>query len=340
MKKIYIVTGANGFLGNNIVRRLIKANDENTAEIRALVLPGDKIHSLDGVKCRLFYGDVTRKDSLNEIFSTSDNTELCVIHCAAVVYIKSKYNPTMYDVNVGGTKNIIDMTLEKNARLVYVSSVHAITELKNGATMTESCDFDEAKVEGQYAKNKAEMAKYFLEMTEKQGLNAVMVHPSGIIGPGDYGSSHMTQLITDFANGRLKACVKGGYDFVDVRDVADGIIRACTDGKTGECYILSNRFITVKELLDTISETMHTQKIKAVLPMWFAKLFAPLAELYYAILRQPPLFTRYSLYTLCSNARFSSEKAKRELGYKTRDFTETIADTVNWLKEQGRIKTD
>ncbi len=340
MKKIYIVTGANGFLGNNIVRRLIKAADKNTAEIRALVLPGDKIHSLDGVKCTIYQGDVTRKDSLSEIFSTPDDTELYVIHCAAVVYIKSKYNPVMYDVNVNGTKNVIDLTLEKNARLVYVSSVHAITELKKGETMTESDDFDPVTVEGQYAKNKAEMAKYFLEATAKRGLNAVMVHPSGIIGPGDYGSSHTTQLIVDFANGRLKACVKGGYDFVDVRDVADGIIKACEAGRAGECYILSNRFITVKELLDTISEVMETKKIKTVLPMWFAKMFAPLAEIYYAILRQPPLFTRYSLYTLCSNASFSSEKAKRELGYKTRDFTETIADTVDWLKEQGRIKTD
>ncbi len=338
MKKIYIVTGANGFLGNNIVRRLLKA--DCTAEIRALVLPGDKIHSLDGVKCRLFYGDVTRKDSLREIFSTDELTELCVIHCAAVVYIKSKYNPVMYDVNVGGTKNIIDLTLEKNARLVYVSSVHAITELKNGKTMTEIRDFDAHKVEGQYAKNKAEMAKYFLEATEKRGLNAVMVHPSGIIGPGDYGSSHMTQLITDFAGGKLKACVKGGYDFVDVRDVADGIIKAAERGRTGECYILSNRYITVKELLDTISETMGTKKIKTVLPMWLAKAFAPLAELYNAARHQPPLFTRYSLYTLCSNANFSSEKAKRELGYTNRDLKETVADTVSWLKEQGRIKTD
>ncbi len=338
MKKTYIVTGANGFLGNNIVRRLLKA--DCTAEIRALVLPGDKIHSLDGVKCRLFYGDVTRKDSLREIFTTDEQTELYVIHCAAVVYIKSKYNPVMYDVNVGGTKNIIDMTLEKNARLVYVSSVHAITELKNGKTMTESYDFDAGKVEGQYAKNKAEMAKYFLEATESRGLNAVMVHPSGIIGPGDYGRSHMTQLIVDFANGRLKACVRGGYDFVDVRDVADGIIKACEKGKTGECYILSNRFITVKELLDTISETMNTEKIKTVLPMWLAKLFAPLAEMYYAALHQPPLFTRYSLYTLCSNANFSSEKARRELGYTNRDLKETIADTVNWLKGQGRIKNE
>ncbi len=338
MKKIYIVTGANGFLGNNVVRRLLKATDESETEIRALFLPGDKINALDGVNCRLFYGDVTRKDSLSDIFTTDEQSGLIIIHCAAVVYIKSKYNPVMYDVNVNGTKNIIELSLEKNARLVYVSSVHAITELDNGRTQTEIRDFDPDRVVGQYAKNKVEMAKYFLEAAEKRGLNATKVHPSGIIGPGDYGRSHMTQLITDFAQGKLKVCVKGGYDFVDVRDVADGIIQAAKVGERGGCYILSNKYTTVKELLDIISEVAGRPKIKTVLPMWLAKAFAPLAEMYYAARRQPPLFTRYSLYTLCSNANFSNEKAKRELGFTNRDLKETISDTVNWLREQGRIK--
>lgn len=141
----------------------------------------------------------------------------------------------------------------------------------------------------------------------------------------------------DFANGRLTACVRGGYDFVDVRDVADGTINACFKGRKGECYILTNCYVEIKELLDIISDIRNAKGIKHILPMWLAKFTAPLSEIYYSILKQPPLYTKYSLYTLDSNSNFSNEKAKKELGYKNRDLRETISDTIKWLKEEGKI---
>ena len=236
MGKVYIVTGANGFLGNNIIRKLIKNGEK---EIRALVMPGDKVNALQGLDCKIYNGDVTKKETLNTIFDVSEDAELYVIHCAAIVYIKSKYNPQVYNVNVNGTKNIIEKVLEKNAKLLYISSVHAITEKPNNEVMTEIDKFEPEKVKGQYAKTKAEIANYVLQMVREKNLNACIIHPSGIIGPNDFGNSHTTQMIVDFAKGKLKLYVKGGYDFVDVRDVADGIINACYRGKKGECYILS-----------------------------------------------------------------------------------------------------
>ena len=157
-----------------------------------------------------------------------------------------------------------------------------------------------------------------------------------MLGPYDFGHSHLTQLVLDFCSGKLTACVKGGYDFADVRDVADGILSAAERGRTGECYILSNRYVEIRELLDAISEVRGTKKIRVVLPMWIAKATAPLSEVYYAIRKQPPLYTRYSLYTLCTNAHFTNEKAKKELGFSNRPLSETVADTVRWLEEQGR----
>ena len=334
LKRIYIVTGANGFLGNNVVRRLLQ---EEQNEVRALVLPDDELNSLNGLNCKIYYGDVTNKETLKEIFTINEKAEVYVIHCAAIVSIKSKHDSKMYEVNFGGTKNIIDNVLKINAKLVYVSSVHAIEEKENNEVITETTDFNPDKVEGMYAKTKAETAKYFFEMIKNKNLNAFIVHPSGIIGPNDFGHTHLTQLIIDFANGKLTACVKGGYDFVDVRDVADGIAKACYKGKKGEAYILSNKYVEIKQLLDIISEVNNTKKIKTILPIWFAKLTAPLSELYYAILKQPPLYTRYSLYTLTSNSNFSNEKAKKELGYTNRELKETIFDTIKWLKENGRI---
>ena len=127
MKEIYIVTGANGFLGNNIVKKLVEQN----LEVRALILPEDEPKALEGLNCSIYRGDVTKKETLEDIFDVENDTNLYVIHCAAIVYIKSKYNPKVMEVNYNGTKNIIDKVLEKNAKMVYVSSVHAITEKPN-----------------------------------------------------------------------------------------------------------------------------------------------------------------------------------------------------------------
>ena len=261
MEKIYIITGANGFLGNNIIRKLEK-NVEN--EIRAFVLNGESIESLKNLRCKIYYGDVTKKESLTSIFENIDGKEVFVIHCAAIVYIKSKYNPLVYNVNVNGTKNIIDKVLDINAKLVYISSVHVIPEKNNDSILSEIKNFNPDNVVGLYAKTKAIAAKCVMDAVKKKNLNACIIHPSGIIGPYDFGNSHLTQLVKKIINGQLFACVKGGYDFVDVRDVADGVISASEKNNRGECYILSNRYVTIKELADVICDIIGRKKIKIV----------------------------------------------------------------------------
>ena len=328
MNKIYIITGANGFLGNNIIRKL---EQEKNSEIRAFVLKGESVKSLENLKCKIYYGDITKKETLASVFENTDGKEVFVIHCAGIVYIKSKYNPLVYNVNVNGTKNIIDKVLNINAKLVYISSVHAIPEC-NGV-ITETVDFDPNRVEGLYAKTKAEAAKYVMDAVKNKNLNACIIHPSGIIGPNDYGNSHLTELVKEVASGKLFACVKGGYDFVDVRDVADGVINACNKNTKGECYILSNKYITIKELSDIICDCVKRKKINIVLPIWIAKIFALFFEIYYNLKKQTPLFTKYSLYTLSSNANFSNKKAKEELNFKNRDMIDTIKDTIKWINQ-------
>ena len=193
------------------------------------------------MKCSIYYGDVTKADTLNSIFDGCDGAEIFVIHCAAVVYIKSKYNPRVYDVNVNGTKNIVDKVLEYNAKLIYVSSVHAIPEKSNGDLISEVSIFNPDDVVGLYAKTKAEVARYVMDSVKYKGLNACIVHPSGILGPYDFSNSHLTVLVREIVRGKLPVCVKGGYDFVDVRDVAKGIILACDVVGKKElrlCYLL------------------------------------------------------------------------------------------------------
>lgn len=328
MKRIYIVTGASGFLGNNIIRML--EHDDN-AEVRAFVLNGESISSLNNLKCNIYYGDVTKADTLNSIFEGSGGAEIFVIHCAAVVYIKSKYNSRVYDVNVNGTKNIVDKVLEYNAKLIYVSSVHAIPEKSDGDLISEVSIFNPDDVVGLYAKTKAEAARYVMDSVKDKGLKACIVHPSGILGPYDFSNSHLTALVSEIVRGKLPMCVKGGYDFVDVRDVAKGIIMACDKGKKGECYIMSGEFVSIKKLADLVCDVVGRKRIKVVLPIMIARIVAPFYEMYYNVKGKTPLFTKYSLYTLSSNSNFSNEKAKRDLGFVTRDITDTVKDMVMWI---------
>lgn len=334
MKRIYLVTGATGHLGMTICKKLVA----NGKSVRALVLNGDKFKAYLPSQTEIFCGDVTDYGSILDAFSFGINEELCVIHCAGIVSISSGTNKTLRDVNIRGTANVIRACKEKKvSKMVYVSSVHAIAEPKNYGTIVETDFFDSQKVKGGYAKTKAEATRTVLEEA-KSGAPFVVVHPSGIIGPNDYGKGHLTQLILDYCSGSLKACVRGGYDFVDVRDVADGILNASEKAESGECFILSGHYATIEEVLNILHEITGEKRIKTVLPHWFVKALAPLCELYYKARKKPPLFTSYSMYTLSANSAFSNEKAKEKLGFDSRPLRETLWDTVGWLREQKRIK--
>ncbi len=331
MGVIFLVTGAAGHLGSVVVSKLVARGER----VRALVLPGEK-HPPEN--CEVFCGDVCDRESIKPFFEVPEGDEAIVIHAAGIVSIASKIPPALYNVNVCGTRNVVSLCEEKRVKkLVYVSSVHAIPEKPKGEVITETAHFDPALVNGAYAKTKAEATQLVLDAAAR-GLNASVVHPSGISGPYDNGRGHLTTLVMDYCHHTLTSGLNGGYDFVDVRDVADGIIECCERGERGKCYILSNGYYTIPQIFDILHDVTGEKLVKRMLPLWFVNLVAPLAEAYYKLLRQPPLFTKYSIYTLGANALFSHEKASRELGYATHyTLRETIEDTVKWLRAQGRL---
>lgn len=339
MDKIYLITGACGHLGNTILRQLSKAGQE----ARGLILPGQAPR--ENPRIRYFTGDVREKDSLRPFFSGLENRDVYVIHTAGIVDISEEVSPLLYEVNVNGTRNIINLCREYGVkRLVYVSSVHAIPEKEEEMTQNEIHAFSPDVVKGGYAKTKAEATQLVLDAA-MSGLDAVVVQPSGILGPYDRSGNHLVQLVTDYLRGRLPACVRGGYDFVDVRDVADGCLRAALRGKTGECYILSNRRYEIKDVLHMVQKAYGGRRLP-VLPLWMAKACVPFIRLDAKRKKRRPLFTRYSLYTLSSNSNFSHDKATAELGYRPRDLFTTVRDTVRWSlseipfqKKEHRHKT-
>lgn len=329
MRRVYIITGANGHLGNTLIRILRKTE----VEIRGLLLPTE--HRKERENIHYFHGDVRDTDTLSSLFEGLSDAEVIVIHTAGIIDIAGTVSSQMYAVNVEGTRNIVKLCQEYGVkRLVYVSSVHAIPE-KRWSVQREVHHFSPEEVVGGYAKTKAEATQLVLDAVSK-GLDAVVVHPSGIIGPYDSSGNHLVQMITDYIRGKLPACVRGGYDLVDVRDVAAGCIAAAEKGRTGECYILSNRHYEIREVLGMVREYGGGRRLPT-LPIWMAKAAAPLLGWIAKKRHRRPLYTRYSLYTLHSNDKFSHEKASRELGYHPRDLVQTIQDTIRW--ERGRRMT-
>ncbi len=327
MKRLYIITGANGHLAGTIIRYL-RGTD---CAIRGLILPSESAD--DDRQVTYYKGDVTKQETLAALFSGAGQYETIVIHAAGLISISDTVTPQLYQVNVEGTRNVIALCRRHHVkRLVYVSSVHAIPETDAQATIEEVSAFSQSLVTGAYAATKAEATQAVMDAV-KGGLDAVIVHPSGIIGPYDSGTNHIVQLIKMYLSGRLPAGVTGGYDFVDVRDVAKGCIAAADRGKTGSCYILSNRYFSIREILDCVRKTVGG-RAKVCLPIRLARAMTPFFEWSAKITHTRPLFTRYALYTLRSGGHFSHDRATSELGYHPRDMRETIAATVAWLRGQ------
>ena len=325
--KTYLVTGACGHLGGTLVRLL----ERTGAQVRGLRLPSEQAR--DRAHVTYYPGDVRDRDSLRPLFRGLAGREVVVFHTAAIVDISGEVTPQMRDVNVNGTKNILALCREYGVkRLVYVSSVHAIPEKDGYAVLREVDRFSPRQVTGGYAKTKAEATQAVLDAAA-QGLDAVVVHPSGILGPFDGAENHLVQLVKEYAGGKLPACVKGGYDFVDVRDVAAGCLAAAEKGRSGQCYILSNRHYEVQEVLAMAKTLCHGRRLP-VLPMWMAQAAEPLLGWVAKVKKQRPLYTKYSLYTLRSNDRFDHGKATAELGYRPRDLRQTVRDTLRWLAKK------
>jgi len=330
----YLITGAAGHLGNTLAKRLV----EDGQRVRGLIQPQESDSPALPREMEVVTGNILDPASMEPLFQHEPDEPITVIHNAGLVSIATKYQQNVYDVNVTGTKNILRLCRQNGAvKLVYVSSVHAIPELPMGQIITETKQFDPDKVNGCYAKTKAAATACVLTAGAKD-MDVCIIHPSGLCGPNDYGRGHITQLLIDYCRHSLTSGVAtGGYDFVDVRDVAAGIAACCDRGRAGETYILSGHYISVRELLELFHEVTGLRPVHSFLPMWFAKSTAGLSERYYKMLKQPPLYTPYSMYTLTSNAAFSHEKADTELVYSSRPLRETVRDTYDWLQKTGRI---
>jgi dihydroflavonol-4-reductase len=326
---MWLVTGATGHIGNVLVRELLARGEK----VRALILPTESRESLKGLDVETVEGDVLDLDS---VFASLRGIR-GIFHLAGIISIMPGPNPLVRRVNIEGTKNILRAAKEKRIqKLVYTSSIHAIRRVEAGV-IDENVPFDADNPYGEYDRSKAEATLEVLNAA-RSGLDAVVACPTGVIGPYDFRGSMMGDVIRTAAEQKPTLYVDGAYDFVDVRDVANGLIAAAEKGKSGESYILSGQRISVRYLLETVREITDGHFFQMKIPFNLAEFAARFTPWYYHTTRATPRFTPYSLEVLKSNSHISHAKATRELGYRPRRLYESIADAVQWFLESRALR--
>ena len=326
-----LVTGGTGHLGNVLVRELLAQGQQ----VRVLVLPGEDCRAIQNLPIEQVEGDITRPETLLPALEGISN----VYHMAALVSIISGQENLLNKINVLGTQNMLDAAKQAHIqRFIYTSSIHALARPPKGVTINESLPFDPDNPAGAYDRSKAE-ASILVQQAVREGLDAVIVCPTGVVGPYDYRRSEMGEMILEWMSSRVSLLIEGFFDFVDVRDVARGHILACENGKPGETYILGGERIHVEKIRDIVKEISQAYSPVIKIPYRLALFATNFTQLYYDLSKTRPRFTRYSLETLISNSMISSEKARKELGYRARSLQESLHDTVNWwFENRGRIK--
>lgn len=320
-----VMTGATGHVGYALLLELIKDGQKPTILIRK------DISIFDGLECEKVIGDVTDPDSLVKAFEGAD----VVYHSAGIIELKPGNEDLVYNVNVTGTKNVVEACKKCGVKkLVYMSSVDTYPPLPNGEMMTELSHYDPDILEGTYAKTKAEATQFVIDANGTDGLETVIIQPSACIGPYDFKVSSIGEMVRMIIKGNFPVTLTfGKYNFVDVRDVAQAAVAASKKGRPGECYLICGDAITVAEFIEITVKALGKKVPKIKLHKWLADLSAPIMEVYYKVTDTTPLFTRYSIRKLVSNCNFSNAKARAELDYNPMTVEKSIKDMADWIKD-------
>ena len=243
---IIAVTGASGHLGANLVRRLLR----NGHRVKAII--HHSTTGIDNLPVEQIHADVLNVESLEQAFSEVD----IVIHLAAKISIVPWERRRVEEINVAGVRNIVSACVSKSVkRVIHISSIHAYEQQPLNKALDESCPFVDFSKSMTYECSKAR-GELIIKEAVKTGLNAVIIVPTGIVGPFDFEPSLFGAGLLTFARGSVPLTIAGGFDWVDARDIADGVLRAAEVAPPGEKYLLSGHWVSLKDVASQVRQVM------------------------------------------------------------------------------------
>ncbi len=326
-----LVTGATGFVGSAVARAL----RERGHALRLLVRPGGDRRNLDGMEAELVEGDLTRPEGFAAALSGCD----ALFHVAADYRLWVPDPDAMMRANVEGTRALMLAAQAAGVRrIVYCSSVAALGLVGDGSVADETTPVHEDAIVGAYKRSKYRAEQAVLALVRERGLPAVIVNPSTPVGPRDVKPTPTGVMIRDAAAGRMPAYVGTGLNLVHVDDVAAGHLLAFERGRIGERYILGGEDMSLGQVFALVSEMAGVRAPRIELGQ---RVLWPVAVASEALARGfgiQPRVTREMLVMSRKKMYFSSEKARRELGYAPRPARDAVADAVGWFRAQGMLK--
>ncbi|MEJ2430882.1 MAG: NAD-dependent epimerase/dehydratase family protein [Deltaproteobacteria bacterium] len=326
------ITGATGFVGSAVLRRLLKEGHTVVALVRAT---SDK-RNLEGLPVEIVTGDLTDADSFSAALAGCD----CVFHVAADYRLWVPKPPEMYESNITGTRNLMLAALKAGVeRIVYTSSVATLGLNSDGIPADESTPVRFSDMIGHYKRSKFLAEVEVKRLVKEQNLPAVIVNPSTPVGPRDIRPTPSGRVIINAASGRIPAYVDTGLNLINVDDVAVGHLLALDRGKVGRRYILGGQNMTLREVLTQVAIIANQSPPRVRLPQslvlpiaYFAEGWARLTD------RGEPLITVDGVKLSKKRMFFSSERAMRELGFRPGPVEEALREAVNWFRENNYLR--
>lgn len=325
-----LVTGTTGFLGAALLRELIA----DGRDVRVLVRPDANRSNIEGLDAEVVTGDLRDRDSLAAALQGCE----VLYHAAAYYSLWSRDKRTMYDINVQGTRNILEAAMTENVRkVVYTSTVGCIGLWPDGRPADEQTPLDPAILCNDYKLSKYQAEQAALEFAGR-GLPVVVVNPSAPVGPWDIKPTPTGKLILDFINGKMPAYLDTGLNLIDVRDCARGHLLAEQKGTVGERYILGNRNLSLHEILLALEKITGIPAPRIKMPYWVAYAAGWICETVSDVItHQPPAVPLGGVKMAKHKMYFDPSKAVRELGLPQNSVVGALEDAVQWMKEHGMV---
>ncbi|MFT4522233.1 MAG: dihydroflavonol-4-reductase [Bacteroidia bacterium] len=324
--KIFL-TGADGLLGNNLVRRLL----EKEYTVKVFIQKGKKLDYLEGCDVEVFYGDILNYDELNAAMAGSD----VVIHAAALTNTWPNTGKLYYTVNVDGTANVIKaVQANKVARLLHIGTSNSFGAGSKDNPGTETNPFVADKYGLDYITSKYVAHELVLKHVKEDGLPAVILNPTFMIGPFDVKPSSGKMLLS-VATGKVPGYAAGGRNFVYVNDVANAIVNAITKGRIGEGYILGSTNLSYQEMFTKTAKIFGTKAPTLRIPPFATSIYGGALSLFGKLFKFEPVVS-YPLARISNEDHYySCAKAVKELDMPQTDLDFAINEAKEWFIKEG-----